>query len=235
MNDLQRTQEWFLARQGKITASECYLLLQKGRNKNAVFSQTCMSYLNRKIAEYYMTENAFLEYVEQAKAFSRAMQWGQDFEDDARERYEAETGIEVQDAPFVPYSAFPQFAGGSPDGLMLYDDNRQGIIEIKCPFNPDVHLRHCLYETADDLKSDCPQYYMQCQMNMMCVAGATGVPCERCDFISYDPRISMDRQISILHIPLDEEIAETLEARLKEAVDYYRTQMETLRDIPMIR
>lgn len=228
MNDLQRTPQWHLARRGKMTASECHLLLQRGRGKGDTFSQTCLKWLERKIAEYYMTESSYLEFVELGAA-GRAAEWGSTFEDDARMAYCDKTGTEVDDAPFIPLEGREDFAGGSPDGL-----TDGGIIEIKCPFSPETHLRHCLYGTPEDLKADNPQYYAQCQMNMLCVSG-TGRECSWCDFVSYDPRISLSRQLSVLRVPFDGDFCKELEERIALAVDFYRERMAEIDSVPPVR
>lgn len=222
MNDFQRTNEWFLARQGKITASECYLLLQKGRSKDAVFSQTCMTYLEKKIAAYYYDAAAYLEYCEMTQSHNKAVEWGTTFESDARERFEDVTGIKVTDAPFVPLKGYEKFAGGSPDGIV--EDNK-GIIEIKCPFTPETHMRHFRCKDAGVFKTEFAQYYAQVQMNMMCMTASTGEICDHCYFISYDPRTSIDKQLSVFRIERELMYQAELLDRIKIAVEMYRTSM----------
>lgn len=243
MNDLQRTKEWHLARQGKVTASECYLLLKnhkedmteeelaafklenpksRAKTKEVPFSDMTFTYLDKKIAEYYMTENAYLEYIELSEPHSKALDWGTTFEEDARKRYCMETGAEIEDAPFIPFVGCENFAGGSPDGINTEDNS---IIEIKCPFNPAIHLRHFLYTSAEDLLADNEQYYAQCQMNMLCQEKASGKPCPHAVFISYDPRVSVDIQIRYITIPKDEAYQQNLIDRIHIAVEYYRERM----------
>lgn len=222
MNDLQRTDDWFLARQGKVTASECYLLLQGGRGNGSVFSQTCRTYLEKKIATYYYDEAAYLEYCEMTQVRNKAVEWGTMFEGEARRRFEEATGIKVTDAPFIPLRGYEKFAGGSPDGIV---EDGVGIIEIKCPFTPETHMRHYRCKDVGAFAKAFDQYYAQVQMNMLCMTAGTGVQCDHCYFISYDPRTSIDKQLSVLRIGRDLEFQERLLVKIKAAVELYREAM----------
>ena len=105
-NDLQRNREWFLARKGKITASECYSLLANHKEEVPLspeeqeafraehprarmpetkkverpFSAGTFTYLNAKV-------EAFLEYLEDSRFETRAMQWARS----GSPRHEADT------------------------------------------------------------------------------------------------------------------------------------------------
>lgn len=251
-NNLQRTQEWYLARKGKITASECYVLLNnskiamtdeelaewKERNpksrittKEVPFNAATYTYLDGKIAEMYMPENSFIEYMEECKFETKAMQWGTFFEEVARKRYAELMNYEVLDAPFIPLRQFPNFAGGSPDGILRGEN---GIVEFKCPFNPAVHLKHYLYEKADDLVEDNLQYYIQCQYNMICVGEELGKQIDFCDFVSFDPRISKSKQIKVLRIPASKDVQKQLIERTKLAVEYLSARVTSINSVDFI-
>ncbi|PTL32529.1 hypothetical protein C7120_09205 [Prevotella sp. oral taxon 376] len=251
MNDLQRTTDWYLARKGRVTASEIYILLanhkedmteeeieeykklnpkSRVRTKEVPFSQGTFSYLDGKIAEQFMPDNAFLEYMEDCAPHSRAMDWGTLMENSARMRFCNETGEEVLDAPFIPLKGYERFAGGSPDGII----RSGGILEIKCPFNPAIHLKHFLYETAEDLKEDNLQYFSQCQYNMICVERETDIEVPFCKFVSYDPRTSKSKQLKVLTIPKDVEFQKQLLERTELAVQYFREKIEKINNAKMI-
>lgn len=252
-NDLQRTREWYLARKGKITASECFVLLNNSKGEvpltkeeqeqfrqehpraklpetkkvDVPFSTGTYTYLDEKIAEMYMPDNAFIEYMED-KPSNTAMRYGTFWEEAARNRYIEATGYEVLDSPFVALKGFENFAGGSPDGIIRNNEDTEGfkgIIEIKSPFNPAVHLRHFLYEKPEDLKEDNLQYYVQCQYNMVCVSRQFDTEVEFCDFISYDQRTSKSKQLKVLRIPAEKEIQDLLLTRTELAVEYLREQI----------
>ena len=172
----QRTSEWYLARKGKFTASEIYNLLTTSKKKDETFGETALTYIKGKVSEYLMQEDVFIEM--QDLAFSNtATRWGEQYEPEARQLYSELTGIEVEETGFIPYS---RHSGGSPDGLWK---NGQGLIEIKCPFNPSKHIEFMMMKTQDDLKEANKQYYWQCMSNML-FAG-----CSYIDFVSYDPRL----------------------------------------------
>ena len=257
-NDLQRNREWYLARKGKITASECYVLLNNSKvamtedelaewkkanpksrvtTKEVPFSSGTYTYLDEKIAEMYMPDNSFIEYMEECKFETKAMQWGTFWEDEARKKYSEATGFEILDAPFIALKEFENFAGGSPDGIIrLLEENSgtNGIIEIKCPFNPAVHMRHFLFEKPEDLKEDNLQYYVQCQYNMVCVEREFGYKVDFCDFISFDPRTSKSKQLKVLRIPAYTEMQKLLVERTGIAVSYLREQIERINNMPSI-
>ncbi len=215
MNDMQRTDEWYLARKGKITASEIVNILVKGRGKDEVFGKTALSYLNDKVAERLMDDEMFIYYMREVKKSAPAMRWGTEYEDTAREQYELYTKCRVMDCPFTPMKGYEDYVGGSPDGRRSSLDR---IIEIKCPYNPSVHIEHCKWTNPEDLKIGNPQYYAQVQHNMMITGTAM------CDFISYSPMFRGGLDTHVLEIPIDEEYNKVLLERLELAVNYIKEQ-----------
>ena len=213
MNDFQRTTEWYLSRKGMITASEISNILVKGKTKDSIFGKTALSYLDEKIAERFMDAEQFVFYCEDVKRSSPAMRWGNEYEDTAREVYEMATGKTVMDEPFQKLKGYEDYVGGSPDGRLSTMD---GIIEIKCPYNPAVHLEHLSWKDPKDLLAGNPQYYGQVQTNML----ITGT--EYCDFISYSPLYRNKLDLGILRIPKDEEYLNTLMERIDLAVEYIK-------------
>ena len=219
-NDLQRNNAWYLSRKGKITASEVADILVKGRGKDEVFGKTALSYLNDKVSERLMDDDAFIWYMTDIKKSTPAMRWGTEMEDTAREQYEIATGCKVMDCPFIEMKGFEDYVGGSPDGRRSTLDR---IIEIKCPFNPSVHIEHCRWTKPEDLKVGNLQYYAQVQHNMI----NTGT--KLCDFISYSPLFRNGLDLHILEVPYDEEFVDLLMNRIGLAVDYMKEQEKLLR------
>ena len=247
----QRSREWFLARKGLMSASEIYLLLNNHKEEipltdeekmqfraehprakipetkkvEAPFSDGTFTWLNHKIAEYYMPDEAFLEYNELRQVNNRAVQHGEFWEEDARNRYAIEMGYEVYEVGFIPLKGFEQFAGGSPDGMIREE---KGLIEIKCAFNPEVHQDYLLFEKPEDLKEYNLQYYVQMQMNMIVT------DCAFCDFVAFDPRTSVSKQLKVLRIPRDGEMCILLLERIALAKEYYKDRMSKLDNIKNI-
>lgn len=182
----QRSPEWFAARAGKFTGSQFFNLIGK------TLTATAKTYILEKIVEEL--------YGIKESVASEAMTWGIDHENSALEYYSLVTGNTVEAVGFVSYS---DFVGGSPDGLIDSD----GLIEVKCPFNPVNHLRYGLCETSKDLKKLSKANYWQCVGNML-VTGRQWI-----DFCSFDPRLSGEKAMFILRIEKDEkEEAELLQA-----------------------
>ena len=118
----QRTDEWFQARLGKVTAS---------RISDVLAAPTTAAYSNYQaqlIAER-LTGEPYESHV------TAAMQWGVDTEAEARSMYEFMTDQTVMDIGFVPHFIIKQ-SGASPDGLV----GLNGQIEIKCP-NTATHIK----------------------------------------------------------------------------------------------
>lgn len=237
---IQRSEEWFLARKGKMTASEIYLLLNNHKEqmdeeelkahkeanpksrvttKEVPFSDGTFTYLNRKVAECFMPDNSFLEDMELRQTSNRATSHGELFEPVARQRYAEETGFEVFEVGFIPLKGYEKFCGGSPDGMIRQE---KGLIEIKCPWNPEIHQDYLLLQSPNDLKEYNLQYYAQIQLNIIVTE------CDFCDFVAFDPRTSPSLQLKILRIHKDEEMCKTLLERIELAKKYYKDRIEKL-------
>ena len=183
----QRTEEWFAARLGKVTASRVADVLAK-----------------IKTGESASRKNYKMELVvqrltnKQGESFTNAaMEWGTEQEPFARMAYEAHTGTFVKEEGFVDHPTIEGF-GCSPDGIV-----GEGLIEIKCP-NTANHI-----ETV--LENKVPSKYipqMQCQM------ACTGA--KWCDFVSFDPRVPEDLQLFVVRVERDQEYIDAMEVEVKQ-------------------
>lgn len=140
----QRTEEWYQARLGKVTASKVASVLAKrdSATRADYLTDLVLERLTGKQQEFYQNE---------------AMQWGTDTEPQARMAYEAETSNLVDELGFIDHPTIANF-GCSPDGVVGED----GLIEIKCP-NSKTHLSTLLSGKAPS--KYIPQ--MQTQMAVM--------------------------------------------------------------------
>jgi predicted phage-related endonuclease len=182
--------EWHAARLGKLTSSRFEDMMQTGKGKDARFGRMAMIYIYEKVAELLINAPHIVT--------SQAMEWGTEMEIQAIKKYEEISGLKVLPAGFVP---FGEYAGGSPDGL-IGDD---GIIEVKCPYNPANHVETVITNEVPDKHS------FQIQGNLM-VTGR-----QWCDFISYDPRVQEESlQIFIQRVHRDEVLIQAIQDRIKE-------------------
>lgn len=200
----QRTEEWFKVRRGKFTASEIYNLCKpKGLGEGG------MTYIRSKVAEH------FGSFKKEAK--SSSLQWGIDNESIAKEFYEFNYYEKIIDVGFIELD---DNCGASPDGII---DGKQIGVEFKCPEAPENHIKHCLFESQDDLKKQCEEYYWQIQKCML----VTGF--KQWKFISFDPRCIGDEKMFVLDVFADEKDQQLLKDRIAEAVEIKKQMIEKIK------
>lgn len=166
----QRSEEWFAARRGKVTASKVGDILATIRNGNWAASR-------RNYAAQLITER--LTGKDPEPYTNEYIQWGIEQEVPAREAYTKKTGSFVTEVGFIDHPTIA-LAGASPDGLV--DDD--GLIEIKCPTTA-THIERVL-------GAEIPEAY---RLQMLWQMACTGR--QWCDFVSYDPRLPEDMQLFI--------------------------------------
>ena len=184
----QKSDEWYSARVGKVTASRVADVVAKTKSgysasRDNYMAQLVCERLTNKPAESY--SNA-------------AMQWGTETEPLARAAYEAKMDVLVDEVGFIDHPTIVM-SGASPDGLVGQD----GLIEIKCP-NTSTHIDTLLSQTVPKKYADQIFWQMAC----------TGR--QWCDFVSYDPRLPADLQLFIKRIPRDDQYIKLLEAEVIE-------------------
>lgn len=115
---LQRSDAWFEARRGKLTASRFADMMAK---PDTVGYQSLVQDL---AWERWSGKNV--------ETYSNAaMNRGTELEPEARSWFEWESGLTVVEEGFIVHSDYP-FIGVSPDGLTVEDE---GLLEIKCPLH----------------------------------------------------------------------------------------------------
>lgn len=183
----QRSDEWFAARLGKVTASRVADLMAKTKSGPSASRATYMADL---IVERMTGQRA--------EGFtSAAMIWGTETEPQARAAYEFLTDAEVTETGFVLHPSIPDF-GASPDGLVGSD----GLVEIKCPATA-THIETLLTETVP------AKYITQMQAQMACTGRAW------CDFVSFDPRMPGDMQLWVKRVPCDPAFMSEMEGEVQ--------------------
>lgn len=200
-NDIQRTDEWFNARLGKVTASRISDVLSKG--KGSAPSVTRNNYKTQLLVER-LTGLPAETYT------NAAMQWGIDNEPAARDAYEFMEGSNIELVGFIQHPTI-EMAGASPDGL-IGDD---GLIEIKCP-NSTTHIETIYSKDIDN------KYIRQMQWQMACTGRAW------CDFVSYDPRYPMNLRLFVKRVFRNDEMIAEMEAAVLEFLEEVSASVEFL-------
>lgn len=180
----QRTDAWFAARVGKVTASRIADLM--ARTKSG-WSASRDNYRAQLVVER-------LTGQQEGGFTNAAMQWGVDQEAAARECYQFERDVPVAEVGFFNHPSI-EMAGASPDGLVGVD----GLVEIKCP-NTATHIATLRGAPIAD------KYVKQTQFQMACTGALW------CDFVSYDPRLPIEMQLHVQRINRDYALIAEIEA-----------------------
>lgn len=147
----QGTEKWLAVRKLKMTASNAYAI--------SCNSTGLKSYCKKIVIDSLCESESFS---------SKAMQFGNEYEPEAREKYEMVKGVLVDQIGFAELS---EFVGASPDGLVGDD----GLVEIKCRYKPEKHFDFIMKRKIE------LSYYWQMQMQMYVLDR------KWCDFVSYQP------------------------------------------------
>ena len=183
----QRTNEWYLARLGKVTASKIADVI--ARTKSG-FSTSRENYKAQLVAEI-MTGKPYEGFK------SAAMQDGIDREPAARQRYADSVFEDVTEIGFVDHPAILR-SGASPDGLVGSD----GLVEIKCPLTA-THISYLLDDEVPEKYKPQMQWQMACTGRMWC------------DFVSFDDRMPENLQMFVKRLERDDCYIATLEEAIR--------------------
>ena len=199
----QRSEEWFAARLGKVTASKVADVIAKTKTG---YSASRENYMAQLICERMTGQKA--------DSFTNAaMEWGTTTEPLARAAYEAFKDVLVDEVGIIEHPFLPMCAA-SPDGLVSID----GMLEIKCP-NTATH-----FDTL--LTGKMPSKYMpQVQWQMAC-ANRLWV-----DFVSFDPRSPEGLQLFVTRIERDDKYILELEAEVNKFLGELDERIEKLNNL----
>lgn len=200
----QRTDEWFAARLGKVTASRVADVIAKTKSG---YSASRENYMADLIVERLTGQKA--------SSFSNAaMEWGTATEPQARAAYSAKTGELVEEVGFLCHPVIEQ-AGASPDGVV-----GEGLVEIKCP-NTATHLEYVLSGKPPE------KYVVQMQWQMACAGKAW------CDFVSYDPRLPEHLQMLIVRVARDTTRICELEVEVQKFLNELEDKVKKLQEVKL--
>jgi putative phage-type endonuclease len=196
----QRTDEWFAARAGKVTASRIADVM--ARTKSG-WGASRADYLSQLVRE------RLLGTCEQGFS-NAAMQWGVEQEAAARDCYSFASDNAVAEVGFIPHPTIAM-AGASPDGLVGDD----GMVEIKCPA-PGTHQATLLGGPIAD------KYVKQMQFQMACADR------QWCDFVSYDPRWPVEMQLHVRRVERDDALIADIESAVADFLAEVERDVEAL-------
>ena len=199
----QRTDEWFAARLGKVTASRVADVIATTKTG---YSASRANYMAQLVVER-MTGKQTESYT------NAAMEWGTNTEPLARAASEAEKGLLVDEIGLVDHPSIPM-SGASPDGLVGDD----GLIEIKCP-NTATHIENLLSKSVDK------KYITQMQWQKACTGR------KWCDFVSFDPRMGEGLQMVVIRVDRDEDYIQMLETEIKKFLGEVESKIKQLEEI----
>jgi putative phage-type endonuclease len=197
----QRSEEWFQARLGKVTASRVADVLAKIKSGE---SASRRNYKIQLVSERLTGEK-------QETYINQAMQDGIDREVFARDRYIQQFG-EVEEVGFIKHPTLE--AGASPDG-MVGDD---GILEIKCPMG-STH-------TETLMTQDIPSKYIPQVQFQLLVTGR-----KWCDFVSYNPMFPEHLQVFVKRVEADPVYQKELESEVKQFLGEVDDVINKLKEI----
>lgn len=185
----QRTDEWFAARLGKVTASRVADVLATRKGQES----TIRAKYKLQLVTERLTGRKVNSFV------NAAMQDGIDREPMAKDIYSLVIDKPINEVGFIDHPSI-EMAGASPDGTI--GDN--GIIEIKCPVET-THTQYLL-----DKKFPI-KYKPQVQFQLACMPYR-----EYCDFVSYNPNFEPEQRLMFVRVERDKDYIEEIEAKIKE-------------------
>lgn len=187
----QGTPEWFEVRKAKLTASHAQAIGNNGKGLE--------TYVFELMADYY-------SQAEKEQFTSKDTERGNELEKYAREMYELEQGVKVEQVGFIESD---EHVGCSPDGLVEKD----GLLEIKC-LNDVKHYK-LLVKGEKEIES---QYEWQVQMQLF-ITGR-----KWCDLMFYNPNFK--ESTKIFRIEPDKTKRAKLEVGILSGVEMIKKQLK---------
>lgn len=193
----QGSHEWFMARCGRVTASDVdkvMAFLKRGEKKGGD-TEARAGYKATIVGEILTGEPNMDGYV------TSFMSDGVENEPYARAAYEVSQDVSVDTVGFIIHPNIDR-SGASPDGLV----GNNGGVEVKCPKTKN----HIAYMLAGELPEE---YEPQVMFNIAC-AGR-----EWWDFVSFDARLPLRHQLFIKRVYRNEHRIKEIEEGVMRFLD----------------
>lgn len=186
------SEEWKLARRGRLTASSRARSIAGPRAKQNW----------PKLKDKLLWEMS--DGWEWQEASLAALDWGNEHERRALSMIEFQIDGDLEEPGFLLHPNRP-YAGGTPDGLIRGLAGTTAV-QVKCPHDPDIHLKTLLAKKLAN-----KQYWFQLQWEGW-ITDADALL-----FASFDPRQRRtERQLALVPIPVDWDVRHTFEQRCDE-------------------
>ena len=229
----QRTPEWFKAQLGRFSASNAGFVIVGARGGVSAKRE---DYKNKIVDQTLDPEKCLAEILEEEQRKKPdSIQWGLDNEAKALQAYEIESGNLVDEVGIFLDPTNERICA-SPDGVLFSGD---AIIEIKCPYSASYH-KDFINMKAAGIPVDDPAflekvktlgtagksgYYNQMQLQMNCTET------DRCDFVTFDPRLHEDEQLMIIPIQRNQEDIDIILAGAEKLLEESDDQVNNRRKL----
>lgn len=197
----QRSEDWFAARAGKITASMMHVvMLERDREPFKTGPRKGQQRPPPKALTDYAHQLAAERLTQKPRNMARgaALDWGRTVEPAAIAAYQADTGLLVDACGFIPHPDH-DFIGASPD-FLVGDD---GGGEVKSPESSEVHL--------ETLMTGLPEEHIEQIQGGLWVTGR-----KWWDFVSFHPDFPPKLRLYVQRVARDDEYIKRLESACME-------------------
>jgi hypothetical protein len=195
--------DWRIKRLGNLTGSNFGKLVKGKGDKFFLSTGKVASDLIYKIAwERMLKQGNISNGLGRLSVSSQSMNHGNDYEGEAILKYQEKTGNKVIYSQ--EYISLNDWVGGTPDGLI----DKDGIIEVKCPWNGGNHLQTLITGRLYN-----PEHYFQIQ-GYLWITGR-----KYCEFVTYDPDLIEGLQLSITKIERCEDTIKGIELVMNEVIE----------------
>lgn len=207
----QDEQEWREKRLGMITGSTFGKLVKSDRKGGFVLSSGKVANdLIYKIAwERLLKQGNISNGLGRLNVSSQSMNHGNEYEPEAILKYQEITGNKVS---YVQnFVELDDFIGGTPDAYI----GKEGLIEVKCPFNGGNHLQSMLENVIYN------------QEHLFQIQGYLWITGRKwCDYVTYDPDLIESLQINVIRVERDEDIIEGIKTVMNTVKDKIKAIIE---------
>lgn len=195
-------EKWRKARLGMITGSQFGKLVVRSKDKKGYVlskGETATKLIYRIAWERLLSTGNISNGLGRLNFSSPSVEHGHEYEAEAIKKYVEKTGNVVDyHQEFITHG---KYIGGTPDGYI----GKDGLIEIKCPWDGGNHIRGIL--TGEIYNQE---YIYQVQGYLWLTKR------KWCDFVTYDPDLSEPYQLNIIRVYRDEDIISGIVSVLSE-------------------